>query len=231
MKKTSKFYQWLGRQNVFIVFFLLFAFIYFSQKVYANFLKPQKENTQFNTEEIVVPTQTPVYKPELVKKPSPKPTTSVVLPTFNPNPIIDCKIPESCGGGIKKFKRSECKDMVCCSVNGKEYDFISITECNQKKANHLDEIKKDFENKMKEYEKYLEDKKQVDYEQEIEENSQQIENYQFQIQSLYDDCVQDVKDQAIHLCSTNNTCDSYGYGSPSWYIEKETQNCKNKYGF
>ena len=71
--------------------------------------------------------------------------------------------------------------------------------------------------------------------QQNELNSDQQNDYYEQQEQQnelnYNICVSDAKAKAYRECAPRNTCDSYGYGSPSWFIEQETAKCKQIYGY
>jgi len=76
-----------------------------------------------------VPTLAPTSTPKLIVK-----SAKIVVPTIDPDPIINCNIHANCGGGSKQMKRSECSQTTCCQIGDKWYFYLSKTKCQQDQA-------------------------------------------------------------------------------------------------
>lgn len=76
---------------------------------------------QYYSDEENIPT------PTLTTKKIIKPTSVPV----NTDPIINCNVSVNCGGGIKKIKKSECDNAVCCQIGSSWIFYTSSQKCNE----------------------------------------------------------------------------------------------------
>lgn len=247
--RIKKFWTWLGKQNVFYVFTALFLLIYGSTKTFAYFFPDTglgKNNTNKSSVKVMeLPKATPsptIKKQDFDSVPFIHPNSSpTVSPTIDLDPIIDCKRPENCGGGTNKIKQSECFSKVCCPVDKDKYETLTYDECYKKQSDYFKKqneeyLKKKNEETQRLLDKYKETEEQYylklnEYSQENELNENQQNDYYKQQNELnFNICVSDAKAKAYRECVPRNTCDSFGYGSPSWVIEQETAKCRQIYG-
>jgi len=246
--KIRRFWNWLGKQNVFLVFAVFFLLIYGSTKAYAHLFVDTGLSGKSTSKPTVKITEAPQATPSPTIKnpnfgsvpfsfPSSKPTVS---PTTDQDPIIDCKRPDDCGGGTIQVKRSECFNKVCCPVGGDKYETLTSEDCFEKRAEYLKQQNEEYlKKKDEEHKRALDEYKKLSdqYESELNQklldqqgiNEAQQEEYENQIQWQYDICVSNARDKAYRECAARNTCDSYGYGSPTWIIQEETKKCQQLY--
>lgn len=179
------FWNWLNRQNVFAVFFVLFAIFYFSHRVYANFISPNKNEA--NTEQIYNNLEDaentlviPEFSPTSTPNPTAKPTaTSFPTPTLDPDPVIDCTTPIDCGGKTTKQRRSDCVSKGCCDIGDGVFEILSKDDCNKKQIEFNRLQQEEYEQKMKAYLDALQSNNE-NYEQylkELEKFNKQMEEY------------------------------------------------------
>jgi len=247
-KKTAKnllrsFWIWLGKQNVFLVFGVFFLIIYGTTKTYAYFfpeLNSNKRDMEKSHSKPIIPTPTPAPTFNNQNFNSNPSATHTPTPTTDQDPIIECSRPDNCGGGTIKVKRSECFSKVCCPVSNDKYETLTSAECFEKRNEYLKKQTEEYLKKRdEEHQKTLDEYKKLSeqYEAELNQklleqqssNDSQQEEYENQIKLQYDICVSNARDKAYTECRARNTCDSYGYGSPSWQIQQETAKCKQIY--
>jgi len=83
--------------------------------------QPVVESSYF---EQIKPSQVPIPSPTLkvIKK---------IIPTANPDPLVNCNINKKCGGGTKQIKQSECNNSTCCDFGGDWYFYTSTSKCKE----------------------------------------------------------------------------------------------------
>jgi len=250
--RLKRISSWIGQQNVFLVILIVFLLLFGLHKTYgvinAVFTKDSKagSNEQLesrnkrNINDNVVETwkdARPVISPS--PSISPKPSISpspIPLPTIDPDPIIECTMAINCGGNIVKMRKSECTNSVCCPVEPNKYESLPEQECNSRQFEYNKKQNEEYRKQLQAYEKYLDEfyaaKAQDSLDiQKLDALKKSNEVYEEQRLNSYNACVSSVKQKSISLCSINGTCDSTGYGSPSWYVSQETLKCKQVYGY
>jgi len=240
-KTKVKFLVWLGKQNVFLVFATLFLLIYGSTKTFAYFFSDaglDKNNTNKSSVKVMeLPkaTLSPIIKKQDFDSvpfihPSSSPTIS---PTIDSDPMIDCKIPDNCGGGTVQIKQSECFSKVCCPVNEEKYETLTYDECHEKQAEFLKKQNEDYQKRLnEEYQNYLDAynkntaEKQDQYNDELTEyKSQLLEQCRSNAQTTY-------KQKPIGS-TTNSDTGAYVVGESQIIREqlnKALQTCNDLYG-
>lgn len=241
--KTKKdiFWKWLGRQNVFLVFGVFFLIIYGSTKVYAGLFQDEVEDKYEEPSPIVTITPKPVFRVDdfdqkptiaITKAVSPTPTQTL-SPTADPDPMIECTMAKSCGGNTVRMKRSECSNSVCCLVEPNKYESLPEEECFKKQSDYNRKQEEEYQKQQQEYnetmKKYEETMKK--YNENLEIQNEHNEQQKAEKKLQYDSCVKSAQNKSMVLCSANGTCDSWGYGSPSWFVQQETEKCRQVYGF
>lgn len=233
--RIIKFWNWLGKQNVFLVFAVFFLMIYGSTKVFGYFFSDQNyksENPKSTIKTTVTFTPTPT--PAVVKYPVSKTiermdsTNSAKLTstsTIDQDPIVDCKRPDDCGGGTVRIKQSKCLNAVCCPVDNNNFEVMTYDECSKKQVEFL---KKQNE----EYQKYLDA-----YNKNIEENQDQynkeLTDYKNQLLEQCRENARDTYKQKPIGSTTNSNTGGYVVGESQTIREqlnKALQTCNNLYG-
>jgi hypothetical protein len=247
---VKKFWCWLGKQNVFLVFAVLFLSIYGSAKAYTYFFTnedfSEKRTNKPSTKAIETSQTTPsptIKNPDFDTIPFIFPSLETTTsPIIDQDPIVDCTRPDECGGETVQIKQSECFNKVCCPVGDDKYETLTSVECYEKRVEYLKRQNEEYIEKRDEaYQKSLDEYKKLNeqYESELNKklldqqntNKAQQEEYEIQVKLQYDVCVSNARDKAYRECAARNTCDSWGYGSPTWEIEQETIKCKQMYGY
>lgn len=238
--KIRKFWNWLGKQNVFLVFIVFFLVVYGSTKAYAHFFNDpvlSEKSIGPSVKTTVTPQATisPAAKKDdlnsnYFKYPSAKPTAA---PTIEKDPIIDCKRPDDCGGETVRVKQSECFSKVCCPADNDHFEILTYDECYEKQVEFSKKQNEEYQKKLdEEYQKYLDaynrntEEKQDQYNKELTEyKNQLLEQCRSNAQATY-------KQKPIGSTTNNNT-GAYVVGESQLVREqlnKALQACNDLYG-
>lgn len=178
---SYKSWLWLGRQNVFVVFFVLLSILFLGSRVYANYFSANdNSNTTLEQVEKDVPSTV---------KPTAKPSPTASIEPLKIDNSIDCKGPDGvifkatkqecddfnkawgniapiqeklinctfpdnseCGGQLKKVTADECKNLRCCkNYSSNEYVIDTQKACDNFFQEELDRVNHINNEKLEKY--------------------------------------------------------------------------------
>lgn len=76
----------------------------------------------------VSPTTTPFPTEYSYPTETPK-TIQYIVPTIDPDPIINCNVHSNCGGGTKLLKKSICDNSICCQIRNQWLFYNDKSQC------------------------------------------------------------------------------------------------------
>lgn len=111
-----------------IIVFLIIGGV--TSDIYSNRVNNAKAN------EPTFPTIAISRAPSNTPTPTKAPTTiriekSNIVPTVDPDPIINCLIHASCGGGSRQLRKSACDQTICCQIGESWIFYESSSKCDQ----------------------------------------------------------------------------------------------------
>lgn len=126
-KKATKSTSSTANKFIWIsVFALLVLVSYLSAREQTLISNQKAEN--YKTLNRTKPTPTPVA----TSTPTIKPKNNYV----DPDPVINCNIHASCGGGTRQMRKSECANSTCCQVGNNWSMYPSKSACTQAQDNY-----------------------------------------------------------------------------------------------
>lgn len=116
-----------------LIFIIIVAFLLVGANLIDSRIASLNVNSTINSS----PTPTDVPIPTAMSTtPTPIPRQIYIAPAIDPNPIVNCNISSTCGGGTRQMKKSECDQSICCQLGSAWSVYPSRTACTQAQSNY-----------------------------------------------------------------------------------------------
>jgi len=252
LSKKKIFWQWLGRQNVFLVFGVFFLMIYGSIKAYGGFFPDLNKNPKNIGEPSVKTTVSLTYSPTpnskyptitgtvekftLTNDPTPTltitPTPTEVEKENSNSENVECSFSNNCGNEKRMISSEECNRLVCCYIEEGKGEIISRDECIKKQNDSLQKSIDEYNKVIAEYNQYVEKYNKAIGEEKEKYNQSLIEYKNKLLEECRNNAQATYKQKPIGSTTNSNT-GAYVVGESQIVREqlnKALQTCNDLYG-